>query len=90
MNFIEYASLNKHKIIDVRVPDIFERGFIPKSVNIGLNGPFEERFQQLNNDFNECLVIVSDKNEEAKERIEKIGYTNLLFLVFRQKSLSWI
>ena len=27
-------------IIDTRIPDVFENGFIPKSLNFGLNGQY--------------------------------------------------
>ena len=79
MKFIDPTDIKKHTIIDVRVPDIFERGFIPGSINIGLNGNFDTRIQELLAP-QETYTIVSDKNDEAQQRLNALGYKNLFFL----------
>ena len=80
MNLVDPRNLPDLPIADVRVPDIFERGFIPSSINVGTNGPFEERFPALFPDKNADILIVSDNNDEVAARLADIGYTNLHFI----------
>ncbi len=80
MNLVDPANLPDFPIADVRVPDIFERGFIPNSINVGTNGPFEERFLALFPDKKAAILIVSDNNTEDAKRLADMGYTNLSFI----------
>lgn len=86
MNLIDPDKLPDYPIIDTRVPDIFERGFIPNSINIGTNGPFEERFQGIFSDKSQNLIIVADNNYEISQRLNAIGYNNLHFIKGGYKS----
>ncbi|MBC7425083.1 MAG: hypothetical protein H7321_01005 [Bacteroidia bacterium] len=63
-------------ILDTRVPDIFERGFIAKSLNVGLNGPFEKWAAELL-EKDQKLVIVADNIEESLKRLQDIGFNNI-------------
>ncbi len=80
MNLVDPRNLPDLQIADVRVPDIFERGFIPDSINVGTNGPFEERFSALFPNKTADILIVSDNNDEAATRLADMGYTNLHFI----------
>lgn len=65
-------------ILDTRIPDNFEKGFIKGSINIGLNGTFAVWVGTLL-DINTPLVIVADdgKEEESVLRLARVGYENV-------------
>jgi hydroxyacylglutathione hydrolase len=66
-------------LLDTRKPDDFEKGFIPSSVNIGLNGQYAVWVGTLI-DIKQPLVLVADegKEEEAVLRLARVGYENVV------------
>jgi hydroxyacylglutathione hydrolase len=65
-------------ILDTRKADDFEKGFIPGSVNIGLNGQFAVWVGTLV-DINKPLLLVTEpgKEEESVLRLARIGYEKI-------------
>ncbi|MCW3104928.1 MAG: fold metallo-hydrolase [Bacteroidetes bacterium] len=65
-------------VLDVRTPDDFEKGFVPHSVNIGLNGQYAPWVGALL-DANVPLVLVTDEGKEAEAvlRLARVGYENV-------------
>jgi hydroxyacylglutathione hydrolase len=65
-------------IIDTRIPDVFEVGFIPKSLNFGLNGQYAIWAATLL-DISTPIVIVAEagKEKESIERLARVGFDNI-------------
>jgi hydroxyacylglutathione hydrolase len=80
MNFLNVEDIKEMTILDTRVQDIFERGFIPGSINIGLNGSFDEKTIQLFKNKAIQLLVVCNNNNESKLSLENLGFHNLYFL----------
>ena len=61
-------------ILDAREADVFEKGFIPDSVNIGLNGQYAVWVGSLI-DAKDPLVLVTEEGqeEEAILRLARVG-----------------
>lgn len=66
-------------VIDTRHESVFEKGFVPGSVFIGLNGRFAEWVGTLF-DINEPILLVAEvgKEEEAIIRMTRVGYDNVI------------
>jgi hydroxyacylglutathione hydrolase len=66
-------------ILDTRSADDFEKGFIPGSVNIGLNGQFAVWVGTLI-DINKKIVLITDKSKEEETvlRLARVGYENVV------------
>jgi hydroxyacylglutathione hydrolase len=62
-------------ILDTRTADHFEKGFIPGSINIGLNGQFAVWVGTLI-DITKNLVLITEhgQEEEAILRLARVGY----------------
>jgi hydroxyacylglutathione hydrolase len=73
------AVENGALILDTRKPDDFEKGFIPGSLNIGLNGQYAVWVGTLI-DINRSLVLITDnsKEEEAILRLARVGYEKVI------------
>ena len=66
-------------ILDTRMPDDFEKGFVPGSLNIGLNGQYAVWVGTLI-DIRQPLVLVTEKGKEDESilRLARVGYENVV------------
>lgn len=66
-------------VLDTRIPDEFEKGFIPGSVNVGLNGQFAIWAASLL-DLDQPLILVTAPGKEAEsaDRLARVGFHHLL------------
>lgn len=67
-------------IIDCRSADDFAQGFIPNSINFGLDGQFAMWVGEMVPDLKQPILLVVDagKEEEAVIRLSRIGHDALL------------
>ena len=63
-------------VLDTRNADEFAKGFIPNSVNIGLEGSFAQWVGEMIPDIKQQILLVTDKGneEEAIIRLSRVGY----------------
>jgi glyoxylase-like metal-dependent hydrolase (beta-lactamase superfamily II)/rhodanese-related sulfurtransferase len=67
-------------IIDTRAANTFAQGFIPNSINIGIDGSFASWVGTLIPDVQQPILIVADegREEEVVTRLARVGYDNAL------------
>ncbi|MCS3798400.1 rhodanese-like domain-containing protein [Niastella sp. OAS944] len=67
-------------ILDTRAPQTFAKGFIPNSINIGIDGNFAPWVGALIPDIKQAILIVADegRQEEVVTRLARVGYDNAI------------
>lgn len=67
-------------VLDTRDPQDFAAGFIPNSINIGINGNFAPWVGALIPDIKQEILIVTDEGKESEvvTRLARVGYDNTI------------
>ena len=83
LNAIEFeAAANETQalIIDTRNPQVFNKAFIPNSINIGIDGSFATWVGTLIPSVKQEILVVADadREEEVITRLARVGYDNAL------------
>ena len=67
-------------ILDTRDPEKFAKGFIPNSINIGIDGNFAPWVGSLIPDIKQPILIVADefREEEVVTRLARVGYDHAI------------
>ncbi len=63
-------------ILDTRAPHVFAKGFIPNSINIGIDGGFAPWVGALIPDIKQNILLVTEqgREEEVVTRLARVGY----------------
>jgi rhodanese-related sulfurtransferase len=78
--FETVADVADALIIDTRTAAEFHNGFVPNSVNIGLNGDFAPWVGAMIVDVNQKILLVTEpgKEQEAITRLSRVGFDQIL------------
>ena len=78
--FEETAELSGALILDVRNNVDFAKGFVPQSINIGLDGDFAPWVGALIVDVKQPILLITDesKEEETVTRLSRVCFHNVL------------
>ena len=67
-------------ILDTRAPEVFAQGFVPGSINIGLDGGFAPWVGTLIPDIRQEILIVAEpgREEEVITRLARVGFDHAI------------
>lgn len=78
--FQRVADQERPLLLDTRPADVFAQGFIPDSVNIGLDGDFAMWVGEVVRDIERPILLVTEpgREEEAIIRLGRVGYDHAI------------
>ncbi len=78
--FENIAEQSAALILDTRANGDFAKGFIPQSINIGINGDFAPWVGAMIVDVNQPILLVTDAGmeEETVTRLSRVGFDHVL------------
>jgi rhodanese-related sulfurtransferase len=67
-------------VLDTRGPQTFKDGFVPRSINIGIQGDFAPWVGSMIPDVKQPLVLIMDAGteDEVVTRLARVGFDNVL------------
>jgi hydroxyacylglutathione hydrolase len=74
------ANETRALILDTREASEFAKGFIPNSINIGIDGSFAQWVGEMIPDVKQEILLVTEpgREEESIIRLSRVGYDNTL------------
>lgn len=79
-DFEAVANESGALMLDTRDAEVFAKGFVPNSINIGLDGSFAQWVGELIPDVKQQILLITDpgNQEETITRLSRVGYDNTI------------
>jgi hydroxyacylglutathione hydrolase len=75
-----FANETHALLLDTRAPEVFAKGFIPNSINIGLEGNFAMWVGEMILDIKQEILLITESGceEETMIRLSRVGYDHAI------------